>query len=127
MARTFILLLCFLGVKALNGQQQDSLLIRRIADSVLINGSAYENLRVLCKTVGGRVAGSPQMLKAEAWGVAALKRAGADKVFLQECKVPHWVRGAKESAYYLLNGKKVELDVLALGNSVGTEIGRAHV
>ncbi|MFM2145270.1 MAG: hypothetical protein RL732_106 [Bacteroidota bacterium] len=120
MARTFILLLSFFGAQALHGQQQDSLMIRRIADSVLINGSAYENLRALCKNVGGRLAGSPQMIKAEAWGVAALKRAGADKVFLQECKVPHWVRGAKESAYYIMNGKKVELDVLALGNSVGT-------
>ena len=105
---------------AVTAQQDDSLLIRQIADEVFVNGKAYENLRVLCKTVGGRVAGSPQMLKAEAWGVKVLQQAGADKVWLQECSVPHWVRGAKEQAWVMLNGKKTILDVLALGNSIGT-------
>lgn len=101
-------------------QSDDSLMIRNIADEILVNGKAYENLRVLCKTVGGRVAGSPQMLKAESWGVKALQAAGADKVWLQECMVPHWVRGAKEEAYYLIDGKKIALNVLALGNSMGS-------
>ncbi len=100
-------------------QNEDSLLIRKIADDILENGKAYDNLRVLCKTVGGRVAGSPQMQKAEAWGVKALQQSGADKVWLQECKVPHWVRGAKEEVYFTVAGKKTVLDVLALGNSLG--------
>ncbi len=101
-------------------QKEDSLMIRKIADEVLENGKAYDNLRILCKTVGGRVAGSPQMLKAESWGVKTLQQSGADKVWLQECKVPHWVRGAKEEAYFMVAGKKITLDVLALGNSMGS-------
>lgn len=113
---TFLLLCSALVATA---QQEDSLMIRKMADEILENGRAYENLRVLCKTVGGRVAGSPQMLKAESWGVSTLKQAGADKVWLQECKVPRWVRGAKEDVYFTVNGKKTTLDVLALGNSIG--------
>ncbi|MEQ1678874.1 MAG: M20/M25/M40 family metallo-hydrolase, partial [Chitinophagaceae bacterium] len=96
------------------------LLIRKIADEILTNGKAYEYLRVLCKTVGGRVAGSPQMAKAEAWGVKSLQDAGADKVWLQECMVPHWVRGAKEQAWFTIAGKNTPIDILALGNSMGS-------
>lgn len=119
MRKLFFGLFLLTGFNALS-QQEDSILIRKIADEILVNGQAYENLRVLCKTVGPRLAGSPGMLKAEAWGVKALQQAGADKVWLQECKVPRWVRGAKEEAYYIVSGKKIALDVLALGNSLGT-------
>lgn len=103
-----------------HGQDQDSLVIRKIADDILINGKAYENLKVLCKTVGGRIAGSPQMYKAEAWGLKALQNAGADRVILQECKVPRWTRGGKDEAYAINSSKKNSLDILALGNSIGT-------
>jgi carboxypeptidase Q len=113
--------ICFVLVSASGmAQQEDSLMIRRIADEILVNGKAYDNLRILCKTVGPRLAGSPGMLKAEAWGVKTLKEAGADKVWLQECMVPRWVRGGKDEAYFTAAGKKVSLDVLALGNSQGT-------
>ncbi|SIO50429.1 M20/M25/M40 family metallo-hydrolase [Chitinophaga niabensis] len=103
-------------------QQEDSLTIRRFADEVLTNGTAYENLRVLTKTIGGRLAGSPQMVKAEKWGEAALKAAGADNVYFQECKVPHWVRGEKEQARIISMRRDFvpPLNILALGNSVGT-------
>jgi len=101
-------------------QAEDSLMIRRIADEILVNGKAYGQLKVLCKTVGGRLAGSPQMLQAEQWGVDALNASGADKVWLQECMVPHWERGGKETVYYIHEGRKVMMDALALGNSVGS-------
>ena len=44
-------------------QEVDSLFIKRIADEMLVNGKAYENLRYLTKQIGGRLAGSPQMVK----------------------------------------------------------------
>ncbi|MGB8193990.1 MAG: M20/M25/M40 family metallo-hydrolase [Chitinophagaceae bacterium] len=113
--------LLFTGFAAL-AQSDDSAMIRRIADEVLVNGKAYENLRNLTKKVGPRLTGSPGMYKAEAWGLQALREAGADSVWLQECKVPHWVRGGKDEAkfYAGANGKAQNLDVLALGNSFGT-------
>ena len=109
----------------LMAQQEDSVFISKIADEILVSGKIYDNLRVLCKTVGGRLSGSPQKYKAEEWGMTTLKAAGADKVWLQECKVPHWVRGGKDEAWYTYkdaSGKVVKqtLDVLALGNSMGT-------
>jgi carboxypeptidase Q len=106
-------------------QTDDSILIKKISDEILVRGKAYENLRVLCKTVGARLSGSQQMYQAEEWGVAALKQAGATKVYLQECMVPYWIRGGKDIAwinYKDAAGKPVKesLDVLALGNSLGS-------
>lgn len=103
-----------------HAQQEDSIMIRKIADEILSNGRAYENLRVLCKTVGGRIAGSPQMYRAEAWAQKTLQQAGADHVWLQECIVPRWIRGGKDEAFATGHSKKQSLDILALGNSVGT-------
>lgn len=116
----FLLLLMPFGSFA---QQEDAAVIKKISDEILRNGKAYDLLYQLTKQVGGRIAGSPQMYKAEAWGEKALKEMGADKVWLQECMVPRWVRGAKEDARVVtIDGKKVNrvLDVLALGNSLGT-------
>jgi hypothetical protein len=63
-------------------------------------------------------------LKAEKWGVGIMQESGADKAWLQECMVPHWVRGGKDmtTCYYGGDPKFVKsLDVLALGNSEGTK------
>ncbi|MBE7172298.1 MAG: M20/M25/M40 family metallo-hydrolase [Williamsia sp.] len=120
------LLLSFLLLSThVMAQQEDSLFIRSIADEILVSGKAYENLRVLCKTVGGRLAGSPQTAKAESWGMNTLQQAGADRVYLQECTVPHWERGGKDVAWIQYTDEKgksvtANLDVLALGNSLGT-------
>jgi carboxypeptidase Q len=100
-------------------QQEDSLKIRAIANEILLHSQAYEDLRVLTKQVGGRLTGSPQTYKAEAWGQKALQKAGADRVMAQSCLVPHWVRGGKDEAW-ILGPKTIQLDVLALGNSMGT-------
>lgn len=120
---SFLLLVCIISC----AQHEDSVLIGKIADEVLVNSKAYESLRVLCKTVGGRLAGSPQMYKAEEWGVKALQAAGTGKVYLQQCMVPRWIRGGKDEAwinYEDKNGKQARtyLDILALGNSLGTGI-----
>lgn len=115
-------LLSWLGSAA---QSDDSVMMKKIADNTLMSSAAYENLRVLCKTVGPRLAGSPGMLKAEAWARQALETAGADKVWLQECMVPNWNRGGKDEAWFSSKDgktvKKTPLDILALGNSMGTD------
>lgn len=114
------LLLILTGIAAL-AQNEDSAMIRRIADEILVNGKAYENLRTLTKQVGQRLTASPGWYKAEAWGQKTLKEAGADNVYLQQCMVPHWVRGGKDEARYSVgNGRGQSLDVLALGNTTGT-------
>ena len=97
----FFILLLPLTVFAQNNYRtdlSDSEFIKMISDNILTSRSSYNNLYTLTKTVGGRLAGSPQMVKAEQWGAKALQQAGADKVTLQECMVPHWVRGGKDKA-----------------------------
>ena len=95
-------------------------MIRRIADTILTDGKTYGNLKVLTKTVGARLSGSAGFYKGEKWGQAALEDAGADKVWLQECMVPHWVRGGKDEAKFIVGSKSQPLDILELGNSIGT-------
>jgi hypothetical protein len=121
----FLLLVGFGRVSAQGAY--DSALIRRLADTILTDGKAYGNLRVLTKQVGARLSGSAGYYKAEKWGVAALTDAGARDVRLQECMVPHWVRGGRDEASCSWPGAGrpaksayMVLDVLALGNSVGT-------
>lgn len=127
MQRPFLTLLLLLATTSLMAQKEDSIFIRRIADEILTNGKAYDDLRVLTKQIGGRLTGSPQMVKAEAWGLKTMKGAGADNTWLQECIVPHWVRGGKDVATaFTGNITKLDgahphtLDVLALGNSLGS-------
>ncbi|MGZ3879956.1 MAG: M20/M25/M40 family metallo-hydrolase [Flavisolibacter sp.] len=103
-----------------NAQSDDSIFIRRIADEILLNGKAYDDLRVLTKQIGGRLAGSPQMVKAEQWGLKLFQSLDPDKAWLQECMVPHWVRGGKDEATASYGKQKKPLDVIALGNSLGS-------
>lgn len=104
-------------------QNKDSLMIRKFSDEILRNGKAYDLLYQLTKQVGGRLAGSPQFAKAEIWGKQAMEQMAPDAVYLQECMLPHWVRGGKDKAVITsLNHKKTDraLDVVALGNSLGS-------
>ncbi len=101
----------------------DADFIKKLSDEVLQNGTAHSLLRELTKGIGGRLAGSPQFDKAVQWGADALKKAGANKVILQECMMPNWNRGGQDKAsIVLINHQKVarKLDVLALGNSLGS-------
>jgi Zn-dependent M28 family amino/carboxypeptidase len=53
------------------------------------------NLRHLTDEIGGRVPGTPAMDRAVAWGVAAFKEAGADRVHTEDFKLPNsWSEGA---------------------------------
>lgn len=98
---------------------QDADMFRKISDEVLLRGKCYEDLRVLCKTVGHRLSGSPAAAKAVFWGEKAMKASGADSVWLQPVNVPHWVRGKESLELNLGNGFK-NIPVLSLGNSIGT-------
>lgn len=124
--KKLVVIICLaIGISNARAQKEDSVFIRSIANEVLVNARAYENLRMLTKQIGARLTGSPQMVKAEKWAAKALEVAGADKVWLQQCMVPHWVRGGKDAAVATYttgtsSKKQKPLAVTALGNSVGT-------
>ncbi len=119
-AKIFTGIAALLFSSVLAAQTSDSAVIKKIVDEVLNNATAYENLRYLCKKIGPRLSGSANAQKAVDATAKMLKAAGADTVYLQPCMVPHWVRGAKETGYILSGGKKYNLKLTALGNSVGT-------
>lgn len=123
--RKLLTLLCMPVAVLARQAPSDSAFIQSLSNKILTDKQAYENLYQLTKKIGGRLSGSPQMYRAEQWGAAALEAAGADKVTLQQCMVPHWVRGGTDKASVSFTddkGKKQTLPVavLALGNSVGT-------
>ena len=120
MRKLFINLFTFFIGTCSFAQNDDSIMIRRIADEILLHSKAYDNLHDLTKNIGGRLSGSPGFYNAEQWGLKALQQSGADKAWLQECKIPHWVRGGKDEATANIASQKKNLDVIALGNSVGT-------
>lgn len=104
--------------------QTDSIMIRKIFDEALSNGQSYSNLNYLTNKIGGRLSGSPQAQQAVEWAYKAMKEAGADTVYLQECMVPHWERGEKEVAKVISSDAKgvKELPVCALGGSIATPL-----
>jgi carboxypeptidase Q len=105
----------------LNTHSSDSTLIRAIYDEVLANGEAYENLRVLTKTIGHRLSGSPQADSAMVWGANLLRSYNADTVFIMPVTVPSWTRNDVAGAtVHLSDGTSIPLHITALGESVGT-------
>ncbi len=128
MGKMLLILLFSIAATAAFGQKEDSIQIKKISDEILMNGKAYDNLRHLTKQIGGRLAGSPGMVKSELWGLKVMQESGADKAWMQECMVPHWVRGGKDEATANYDDQrsrkykpsKKTLDVIALGNSIGT-------
>ena len=101
--------------------QNDSIFIRQLYDEALENGQAHQNLKVLCKSIGARISGSKQAEDAIRWGRHLLKSYNFDTVYLQEIKVPQWVRGTKEEAWAENpKGEKLRLNILALGGSSST-------
>ena len=128
MKKMVTFLLSFFVVTISLAQGEDSVFIKRISDYILENGKSYEDLRYLTKKIGSRLSGSQGMYKAEQWGLKTMQQAGADNAWLQQCMVPHWVRGGNDKAFAVYgdskkrsNGKlRKPLDVIALGNSIGS-------
>ena len=128
--KKLILALLILPFVAMAQPGDDAVVIKKISDEILRNGKAYDLLYQLTKQIGGRLAGSPQFAKAVQWGKQAMEKNGADNVFLQECMVPHWVRGGQDKAVIVEVDKRKTaraLDVLALGNSLGSGTVTAEV
>ena len=100
---------------------QDSLMFRKLSDEIMLHGTCYENLRVLTKSIGHRISGSPEAARAVVWGEQAMKDAGADKVWLQPADVPYWYRGKERLMLKFGKGKYKSVTFLSLGNSQGTD------
>ncbi len=109
------------GKAGANVESEDSLVIRNIFSEALVSFESYENLRHLCKNIGGRLTGSEAAENAVDWVFKILGEMNLNRVYTQEFPVRNWIRGDKEYAYAesRISGKK-EFNVCALGVSEGT-------
>ncbi|WP_312819412.1 M20/M25/M40 family metallo-hydrolase [Kaistella carnis] len=111
----------FLGGILFSQNAADSIQFKNISDEILVNGTAYENLRDLTQNIGHRFSGSAAYEKSTDWAVQKLKEAGADKIWKEEVMVPVWERGKESLQIKEGNGKWRSLKMLSLGNSEGTK------
>ena len=117
-----LLLIAVFGLSAV--QAQDSVVVKKIADEIFANGRCYTDLEYLCKKIGSRLSASEGAEKAVKWTADLMRTYGFDTVYLQKVMVPHWERGAKESA--LVQGRsgiEKKVNVVALGGSIPTPSG----
>ena len=117
----FKILPLILGGILFSQNKQDSIQFKNISDEMLVNGTAYENLRDLTQNIGHRLSGSEAYEKATDWAVLKLKEAGADKVWKEEVMVPVWERGKESLQIKGKSGKWKSLRMLSLGNSEGSK------
>ena len=93
----------------------------RLIASALGDSTGWNRLARLTDTFGSRPSGSPRLERAIDWIVAEMKRDGFDNVHTEPVMVTHWERGA-ESAF-IESPRRVRLNMLGLGRSVGTRPG----
>lgn len=126
-AKNWLLLPFFWCVPVL-ATANDSLVIRRMFDSALVQGQSWPMLTMLCKDVGHRLSGSPQSMEAVRMMRHQMLQLGFDSVWLQPVQVPVWKRGAPEQAWFNVNRRigniqqqnRNRVRLLALGGSIAT-------
>ena len=102
-------------------QQKDSLMLKSIYKTALLNGQAYDWLDYLTNQIGGRLSGSLNAERAVEWSKEELEKLNLDRVWLQPVLVPKWVRGSKEFALIETEpGVTFNVPITALGGSVAT-------
>jgi hypothetical protein len=101
-------------------QSNDQIMLKNIYNFSLTNSKCYSWLDDLSNKIGSRLSGSVGAEKGVVYVKAQLETLGLDKVYLQEVMVPKWVRGEKETAYFMDNKTKVTIPICALGGSVAT-------
>jgi hypothetical protein len=103
------------------GHETDSIVIKSIFDTALLEGKSYDWLDHLSNEIGGRLSGSIEAELAVKYTEAELKKLGLDKVWLQPVMVPKWTRGVAEYAYIeTAPGITSTTNICALGGSVAT-------
>ena len=101
-------------------QSNDQIMLKNIYNFSLTNSKCYSWLDDLSNKIGSRLSGSVGAEKGVVYVKAQLETLGLDKVYLQEVMVPKWVRGEKETAYFMDNKTKVTVPICALGGSIAT-------
>jgi carboxypeptidase Q len=108
-------------VQAQNNTDDDAKFISSVHEFSLSKSECYAWLKSLCLDVGNRLSGSIGYKKAVALTSQQLKSIPSVTVFTQDAEVDVWQRGIKEVVEAIpQKGKKIKLNALAIGLSVGT-------
>jgi Zn-dependent M28 family amino/carboxypeptidase len=86
----------------------------------LTSDGAMDKLIELCDDIGHRLSGSPQLQQAVTWGRDKMAAEGL-QAHLEPVMVPAWIRGHQKAT--LKGPVEQSLNILTLGNSVGTPDG----
>ena len=86
----------------------------------LASNEPWEELTYLSDEIGHRLAGSKQLERAIQWGAEQMREDGL-RVRLESVPVTHWIRGFEHAE--VVAPRKERLDILTLGQSVGTPEG----
>ena len=116
-----LFILFFISYSSKMIAQPQQIMVDSLFKVALRDGRVYQDLEKLCKDVGHRLSGSPGAAAAVEYTRALMEQYGFDTVYLQPVMVPNWKRGQKEIVR-ITSGSMgtVDLNALALGNSVGT-------
>jgi len=119
---TFIVVsLCSISYAQIGVVQRYDSAAHKIVAEALSSNRSYEMLFDLCTTIGHRISGSPQAVRAVEWAKKQMEAYGFDNVHLEPVMVPRWVRGPIEEAYLIHpSGMRESLKITALGGSIGT-------
>ena len=121
MKKFMLSILFFVVCFSYSQQQKDSLMLKSIYKTALLNGQAYDWLDYLTNQIGGRLSGSLNAERAVEWSKEELEKLNLDRVWLQPVLVPKWVRGSKEFAFIETDpGVTFNVPITALGGSVAT-------
>jgi carboxypeptidase Q len=89
----------------------------RIIAAARTDRGAYAKLEELTDRIGNRLSGSPQLERAVAWAMRAMKDDGLD-ARTEKVMVPHWVRGAEDAT--IVSPIERPLRIIGLGGTVAT-------
>ncbi|MCX6313060.1 MAG: M20/M25/M40 family metallo-hydrolase, partial [Bacteroidetes bacterium] len=105
-----------------SASDNDSTVFSKIYSEGYSSWGAYNDLKGLCEKAPKRLSGSHGAQVAVEYMQQVMKDLQFDRVWLQPCMVPHWERGAPETAQIIdANGKtKYNVHIAALGGSLAT-------
>ena len=117
----FVLLTNLLVNQTVSAQDKEAFYIKEIYEHALGEAHCHLWLQHLSDTIGGRLAGSAESLEAVEYTLNELSALEiVDTVYKQPCMVPLWERGIPEIAKLEYDDQSIDLNVLSLGNSIGT-------
>ena len=127
MNKPIVLLFALCFFSKVNSQlvnSKDSITIKNIYNTALLDGACYDWLDYLSNDIGSRLSGSLGAELAVEYTEEQLNELGLDKVWLQPVMVPKWTRGVAEYSYIETSpGVTTTTNVCALGGSVPTPHG----